>query len=129
MPLTKTPATIIAAGTSNAAGATTRGTADMRSSYGGMLTIKIVNATTGPTIQAVANILMSHTDGATPAAGAAGADWKTIFSVGNGITANTVGEWSMPIDPSINHIEVEVTGNTGQPVTCEAFITKVPALA
>ena len=63
------------------------------------------------------------------AAAAAGVDWKTIFSVGNGVTANTVGEWSMPIDPSINHIEVEITGNTGQAVTCEAFVTKIPSLS
>lgn len=128
MALTKTPVTVIAAGTSNASGATTRGTADMRSSYGGMLTLKIINGGTGPTVQAVANILMAHTSGATPTAASAGADWKTIFSVGNGTTASTVGEWSMPIDPSINHIEVEVTGNTGQAVTCEAFVTTVPSL-
>ena len=127
--LTKTPSTIIAAATSNAVSGTTRGTADMRSSYGGMLTIKITNGATGPTVQAVANILMSHSDGATPEAASAGADWKTIFSVGNGVTANTVGEWSMPIDPSINHIEVEITGNTGQAVTCEAFVTKIPSLS
>ena len=127
--LTKTPITVITEGTSNAAGASARGTADMRQSYGGMLTIKITNGVTPPTIQAVANILMCHSDGATPAAAAAGTDWKTIFSVGNGVTANTVGEWSMPIDASINHIEVEITGNTGQAVTCEAFVTKIPSLS
>lgn len=127
--LTKLPVTLIAPGTSNASGATARATADLRQSYGGMLTFKITNGATGPTVQAVANILMSHSDGATPAAAAAGVDWKTIFSVGNGVTANTVGEWSMPIDPSINHIEVEITGNIGQAVTCEAFITKIPSLS
>ena len=129
MALTKTPATLIDAGTTNATGGTTRGTADMRSSYGGMLTIKITNGANGPTIQAVANILMSHSDAATPTAASAGVDWKTLFSVGNGVTANAVGEWSMPIDASINHIEVEITGNTGQAVTCEAFITKIPSLS
>lgn len=128
MALTKTPVTIVS-NQSNATGATVRGTVDLRSCYGGMLTLKMVNAATGPTVQAVANILAAHTDGSTPAAAAAGTDWKTIFSVGNGTTANTVGEWSMPIDPSINHIEVEFTGNTGQPVTVEAFFTKLTSLS
>ena len=127
--LTKTPVTLVAAATSNAAGATTRGSADMRAAYGGMLTIKIINGGTGPSIQAVANVLMAHTDAATPTAGSAGVDWKTLFSVGNGILASTTGEWSFPVDPSVNHIEVEFTGNTGQAVTVEAFLTKVASLS
>ena len=127
MALTKTPVTLIASGTVNAAAGTTRGTADLRQSYGGMLTIKLTNnGALGA--QAVANVLLAHTDGATPAAGSAGVDWKTLFSVGNGTITGTVGEWSVPIDPSINHIEVEVTGNTTNGVTCEAIITTVPSL-
>jgi len=51
MALTKTPATIIAAATSNTVGSTTRGTIDLRSMYGGILTVKITNGATGPTIQ------------------------------------------------------------------------------
>lgn len=129
MALTKTPATLIAAGTSNAAGATTRGTVDLKASYGGVLTIKITNGATGPTVQAVANVLFAHTDGATPTAASAGADWKTMYSIGNGTTADTVGEWAVPIDVAVNHLEVEVTGNTGQAVTCEAYITTVAALS
>lgn len=127
MALTKVPVTVIAAGTINAAASTTRGTADLRSSYGGILTIKLYNqGALG--VQAVANVLMAHTNGATPAPASAGVDWKTIFSVGNGTTSGTTGEWSMPIDPSINHLEVEVTGNTTNGVTCEAFITTIPSL-
>ena len=129
MALTKTPATLIAAGTSNAAGATTRGTVDLKASYGGVLTIKITNGATGPTVQAVANVLFAHTDGATPTAASAGADWRTMYSIGNGTTANTVGEWAVPIDVAVNQLEVEVTGNTGQAVTCEAYITTVAALS
>lgn len=128
MALTKTPATIIAAGTSNTAGSTTRGTVDLRSVYGGILTVKLTNGGTGPTVQAVANVLIAHNSGTTPTAGSAGTDWKTIASWGNGTSASTIGEWSMVIDPAITHLEVEVTGNTVQAVTCEAFITELAGL-
>ena len=128
MALTKTPATIIAAATSNASGATTRGTVDLRSVYGGLLTVKLTNGATGPTVQAQANVLIAHNAGATPTAASAGTDWKTIAAWGNGTTANAVGEWSMVIDPAVCHLEIEVTGNTGQAVTCEAFITELAGL-
>lgn len=128
MALTKTPATIIAAATSNGAGSTTRGTVDLRSVYGGILTVKITNGGTGPTVQAQANVLIAHNSGTTPTAASAGADWKTVASWVNGTTANTIGEWSMVVDPSVTHLEVEITGNTVQAVTCEAFITELAGL-
>lgn len=125
---TKAARTLIAAATSNAAGATTRGTVDLRTAFGGLLTIKLTNGASGPTVQAEARVLVAHNTGATPTAASAGADWKTIYSVGNGITANTVGEWSMAIDQSVMHVEVEVTGNTGQAVTCEAFMSELSSI-
>lgn len=128
MALTKTPATIITAATSNTSGSTTRGTVDLRSVYGGVLTVKLTNGGTGPTTQAVANVLIAHNSGSTPTAASAGSDWKTVASWGNGVSASTVGEWSMVVDPAVTHLEVEVTGNTGQTVTCEAFITELAGL-
>jgi hypothetical protein len=128
MALTKTPATIISAATSNGAGSTTRGTIDLRSMYGGILTVKITNGGTGPAVQAVANVLIAHNSGSTPTAASAGTDWKTVASWGNGLTASVVGEWSMVVDPAVTHLEVEVTGNTSQAVTCEAFITQLAGL-
>ena len=121
----KTPRTLIAAGTSNAAGGTQRGVVDLRTAFGGLLTIKLTNSATGPTTQAVARVLVAHNAGATPAAGPAGADWKTIHEVGNGPVANTVGEWPIDVDPSVMHLEVEITGNTGQAVTCEAYLSEL----
>lgn len=129
MALTKTPVTIIAAATSNGSGSTTRGTVDLRSVYGGILTVKLTNGGTGPTVQAQANVLIAHNSGATPTAGSRGADWKTVAQWANGTLANAVGEFSMIVDPAVCHLEVEVTGNTGQAVTCEAFITELAALA
>ena len=126
---TKAARTLIAAGTSNAAGATTRGTVDLRTAFGGLLTVKLTNGGTGPTLQAEARVLVAHNTGSTPTAAGAGADWKTIYVVGNGTSASTVGEWSIPIDQSVMHCEVEITGNTGQAVTCEAFLSELSSIA
>ena len=81
--LTKTPRTLVASG-SNAAGSTTRGTLDLRTAQGGLLTLKITNGATGPTVQCQANILAAHNSGSTPAAASAGADWKTLWGFGGG---------------------------------------------
>lgn len=125
---TKNARTLIAAATSNAAGATTRGTLDLRTAFGGLLTIKLTNGGTGPTVQAVANVMVAHNSGATPAAGSAGSTWKTIHQIGNGTTASYIGEHSIPIDQSVMHLEVEVTGNTGQAVVCEAYLSELSSI-
>jgi len=125
---TKNARTIIAAATSNAAAGTTRGTLDLRTAFGGLLTIKIANGT-APTLQAEARVLVAHNSGSTPTAASAGADWKTVYTVGNGIVLNTVGEWNIPIDQSVMHVEVEITGNTGQAVTCEAYLSELTSIS
>ena len=127
--LTKTPRTLIAAATSNAAGSTTRGTADLRTAQGGLLTVKITNGATGPTVPATVNILIAHNAGATPTAAAAGADWKTIWSFSASTGNSVVTEQSITIDPAVMHVEVEVTGNTAQAVTCEAFLSEITSVA
>lgn len=126
MTLSKAASTVVAS-TSNAAGATTRGTGDMTTAYGGMLTIKLTNGATGPTTQCVCNVMVAH-NATTPAAGSAGTDWKTLFSFGGGTVAGTVTEQSIAIDAAVMQIEVEFTGNTGQAVTGEAFISKLTGI-
>ena len=122
----KNPRTLIAAATSNAAAATTNGTPlDLRTKSGGVLTIKLTNGGTGPTIQAVANILIAHNSGSVPAGGSAGTVWKTIWSFGGGTTANAITEQSIAIDAAVMHIHVQVTGNTAQAVVCEAFLSEL----
>lgn len=123
--LNKTARTIVAAGTSNAAGSTTRGTIDLRTAQGGFLTLKITNGGTGPTAQCVATVLVAHNDGATPAAAAAGADWKTIWVVAGGTSANGVTEQFLDVPAGVMHLEVQFSGNTGQAVTVEAFLSEV----
>lgn len=124
--LTKTPRTLIASGTSNAVSpAATRGTADLRTAQGGLLTVKITNGATGPTVPATVSILIAHDAGATPTAASAGADWKTIWSFVASTGNNVVTEQSITIDPAVMHLEVEVTGNTAQAVTCEAYLSEI----
>lgn len=111
---------VIVASASNAAGATTRGTLDLSAVYGGIVTMKITNGATGPTAQCEGRVLISHAD-TLPAAGSAGAYWKTIWRFGGGTTADVVTEQSFQFGPEVRHLEVEFTGNTGQAVTVEAM--------
>lgn len=123
--LTKNPRTLIVGGTSNSAGAATRGTQDLRTASGGILTIKLTNGSPGPSVQAEARVMIAHNSGATPTAGSAGANWKTIWTFGGSTSASTVTEQSITIDPAVMHLQVEVAGNTGQPVVCEAFLSEL----
>jgi len=117
----RTISAIIAEATSNTAGSTTRGRLDVRGDDGGYVHIKLTNGGTGPTIAATASILVADTDGTQPAAASAGADWKTVVSgISAGTAVNAVREYVWYYGPGVAHLEVEVTGNTGQAVTCEA---------
>lgn len=129
MALTKTARTIVASG-SNAALATTRGTLDMNAVQGpSRLTVKITNGGTGPSAQCTARVLIAH-NATLPPAGPAGSDWKTLFPpVGPGTVANASQEWSYPIGREIMCLEVEFTGNTGQAVTVEAYLSELTALS
>lgn len=124
MPLSKTARTLVAAGTSNAAAGTTRATIDLELAHGAILTMKITNGATGPTAQCEGRILIAH-NATVPAAASAGVDWKTAHTFGGGTTANAVTE--LPpyvVDIAVMALEVEFTGNTGQAVTVEAFLTE-----
>lgn len=123
MALTKTARTLVASA-SNAADATTRGTIDLEATYGGLLTMKITNGGTGPTVQCTCNVLVAH-NATVPTAASAGTDWKTIYTFAGGTTANAVTEMSMVVDPSIMALEVEFTGNTGQGVTVESYMSEL----
>lgn len=122
--LNKNVVTVVAS-SSNAAGATTRGTVDLRTALGGTLTMKITNGAIGPSAQCQCNILIAHNEGSTPAAASAGVDWKTLWSFGGGTTSNATTEQSFDIPQGAMHFEIEFTGNTGQAVTVEAILSKI----
>ncbi|MCQ9378807.1 hypothetical protein [Methyloversatilis sp. XJ19-49] len=123
--LVKTPRTLVAAGTTNAAGATTRGVLDMRTTHGGLLTFKIANGATGPTLPCELRVLAAHNAGSTPAAAAAGADWKTLWSFTAGAANSAVAEDYFEVPPGVMHLQTEFTGNTGQGVNIEAFLSEI----
>lgn len=123
MALSKTPRTIVAS-VSNAAAGTTRGTIDLETTYGGLLTMKITNGATGPAVQCEGRVLVAH-NATLPAAASAGADWKTVYTFGGGVVANAVTEMNYLVDPAVMALEVEFTGNTNQAVTVEAFLSEL----
>ena len=124
--LTLTARTLIAS-QSNAADATKRGTLDLRGKQGGLLTARITNGGTGPTL--ACQMIVSHAvnDGSTPAAGAIGADWRRMYTFAGTTTNNDVTEWTLDIPPC-QHLQVEMGGNTGQAVTVEALFTEYSAV-
>ena len=111
---------VIVAPQSNVAAGTTRGAIDVRNRDGGIVTMKITNGSSGPTVQAEGRVMIAHTELGTPATGAAGLDWKTIWRFGGGTTTSAVTEQSFQFGPEVRHLEIEFTGNTGQAVTVEA---------
>lgn len=122
----KTARTIIAASTNVAASTPYRAAIDLRTKHGGLLTIKMVTGGTGPTTQAVATLLVAHDEGTLPATGAAGSVWKTLAVLGgSSTTASTTTELSYIVPQGVMHLEVEISGNTGQAITAEAYLSEL----
>lgn len=118
--------TAIVSSASNAAGSTTRGRLDCSSVDGGIVTFRITNGATAPTVQAVARVLVAHKGSAMPAAASEGTgdtDWKQVYEVGGGTTASASTRGVYRFGPEVAYLEIEFTGNTGQPVTVEAHAT------
>jgi hypothetical protein len=125
MPKSQAGAVIISS-VSQAAAGTTRGRLDCSTVDGGVVTFRITNGATGPTAQAVGRILIAHKGAAMPAAageGTADLDWKLVYEIGGGLTANTPSRGVYRFGAEVAYLEVEFTGNTGQAVTVEAHAT------
>ena len=116
MAVSKTLRTIIAAATSNSAAGTTTGTAfDLSSALGALLTAKITNGGTGPTIAASVKVYTS----------ADNTNFKLFATLTGDVTASSVNEWPVDIPPTVKYVRADVTGNTAQAVTCEAFLQEL----
>jgi hypothetical protein len=119
MAATKALSTIIAAATSNAAGGTTTGTAvDLTTKYGALVTIKLTNGATGPTVAPKAYVYTSGDN----------TNYKLFYTIGGDTTASSVNEFAIDIPPSVMYVRVDVKDNTVQPVTCEAFAQVLTAI-
>ena len=118
--------TAIVSSAANTAGSTTRGRLDCTAVDGGVVTIRLTNGATGPTVQAVGRILVAHKGSSMPAAAAEGTadtDWKQVVEVGGGVTASATTRFVYRFGPEVAYLEVEFTGNTAQSVTVEANAT------
>lgn len=119
MATTKNLRTIISAATSNTAGGTTTGTAiDLTTKYGGLCTIKITNGGTGPTVAAQANVYTSGDN----------TNFKLLQTFVGDTTSSSVNEWAIDIPAAAMYVRVDVTGNTAQAVTCEAFLQELTTI-
>lgn len=119
-------ATAIVSSATNAAGSTTRGRLDCTSVDGGIVTFRITNGATGPTVQCEARILVAHKGASMPAAAAEGTgdtDWKRVYVIGGGTTNSASTRGVYRFGPEVAYLEVEFTGNTAQSVTVEAHAT------
>lgn len=119
-------ATAIVTSAANTAGSTTRGRLDCTAVDGGIITFRLTNGGTGPTVQCEARVLVAHKGSSMPAAaseGAADTDWKQVAVIGGGTTASASTRGVYRFGPEVAYAEVEFTGNTGQSVTVEAHAT------
>lgn len=115
-------AAVLVSSASNAAGGTTRGRLDTSAADGGAIRWRITNGATGPTTQCEARILVARKQASMPAAAAEGTgpdDWKLVYLIGGGTSANTSVRGVYSFGPETAYVEVEFTGNTGQAVTVE----------
>lgn len=118
--------TAIVSSASNSASSTTRGRLDCSSVDGGIVTFRITNGGTGPTVQCEARVLVAHKDTSMPSAAAEGTadtDWKQVYVIGGGTTSGASTRGVYRFGPEVAYLEIEFTGNTGQSVTVEAHAT------
>lgn len=109
----------------NAAGANKYAAIDLRTDQGGIVTVEFANSSSAPTAPCLCRVLIAHTDGATPTAGAAGAVWKQIWVMAGGLVVNEVVTTSFEVSASVQHLCLHFSGNTAQAVTVKANMSKV----
>lgn len=126
MPKTNNRAVILTS-QSVAAGSTVRGRVDLSGADAGIVTFRITNGATGPTVQCAGRVLIAHaaTMPAAAAEGVGDGDWKQVAEISGGTTANASTRGVYEFGPAVQYIEVEFTGHTVQPVTVEAHVTHV----
>lgn len=119
MAATKNLRTIISAGTTNTASSTTTGTViTLTTAYGGLLTAKITNGATGPTVPASVKIYTSGDN----------SNFKLFATLTGDSVNNSVNEWAVNIPAPTMYVRADVTGNTAQSVTCEAFLQELTTI-
>ena len=123
----KTPvAAVLVTSASLAAGSSSRTAYDCREIDAGVITARITNGGSGPTVPCQFNVYVAHGTGATPAAAAEGttdAGWKRYMSRAGDSLANSSYRFTCTFGPEVNHIMVEFTAHTVNAVTVEAHLS------
>lgn len=108
------------ASASNASGGTTTGTAvTLTTALGLLVTAKITNGATGPTLPCSFYLEVSNNNTA----------WKVHSRQDAGTTALAVYEFSVDLPPATMYARSKFTGNTGQTVTVESFGHELTSIA
>ena len=100
------------ASATNTAGSTTTGTAlDTRAGFGMLITGKITNGATGPTVACNFILEVSHDN----------TNFKTFISATSQLGNAVVTEWVVDLPPTCSYVRSKFVGNTGQSVTVECL--------
>lgn len=103
--------TLQASGSVTAAGTLTGTELSIDDTFGGVVTGRITNGSTGPTLPCTCFIEYSLNN----------SDWRTLQSVTADVTNSGIYDFTIPIRCVAGYIRSRFTGNTGQAVTAEAF--------
>jgi hypothetical protein len=125
MAKTNTQTVLLTSQSLAAAAASVRAALDCSGKDGGQITFRITNGATAPTAQAVATLMVAHSN-TTPATGAEGTGdtaWKQIYQLGGTNINNQSTRGVFTWGPEITQLQIEFASGTGQAVTIEAIAT------
>lgn len=111
MPKAMTARSLIAS-TSVAAGGSNTGTAlDVRAGFGMMVTARVTNGSTGPTIACTFKLEISNDN----------TNFRTFVEATAQTGNNVVTSWAIDVPATVMYIRAAFSGHTGQAVTVEAI--------
>jgi len=119
MTATKTARSIIASQTQAALAAAVTGAWDLHTALGGLLTVRITNGATGPTIGSTVTVNVSTNN----------STWRKLAAVTAGVANSEVDDFPFTIPPETMYVQVSIVGNTGQTVTIEALGHELTSIA
>ncbi len=111
MASTKTAKTFQSSATNTAGSTTTGSTVSLTTSYGCLMTAKITNGATGPTIACDFIVEVSNDNFS--------ADTKEIFRATASVGNNDVNYYTFELPPAVMYARSKFSGNTAQSVTVE----------
>lgn len=112
-------ATTIQSSASNGAGSTTTSSAvDLTTGYGMLITAKVTNGGTGPTVACDFVVQVSNDNSA----------WKEFARYTAGVANSGAYEFAVDLPMATMYARTVFTGNTGQAVTVEAFGHKLTGI-